>query len=137
MKPTPAQLANLRPLSADPAKASAQAKKTGFGTGTAKQCEATAKSGQRCKCPAAYGTPKCVKHGARRYKGTPPSPWAHLWAARRALARLDPDPELIRNPAWANARNVAARYALAVAWQAAQDGNPAPWRNLTTTPPTR
>jgi len=124
----PNSRANLRPVSRDPALASAMGKKYGFGN--LRTCE-------KCGKPAAFNTPVCVSHGARMYKGTPPSPWRELTLAREVLSSADISPELDRNEAW-RALDTAkpsvalpARVALLKAWNAMQEGNPGPWREMT------
>lgn len=106
----------------------------GFGAPGGARCGATTRAGTPCKNPPAHGTPKCHKHGAYRYKKAPAHPKPERWAALRELTAIDIDPELTRRPEWQAATQPETRLAVAMAWQAAQDGNPAPWRNLTTPP---
>ena len=130
------QLANLRPVSRDPAAASMMGKLHGFGSGSAKQCEAIHPSGDRCKRPAAFGTPKCLQHGARRYKNAPPAPpenRAYFSALKRLSdlkqAGLIPQ-ELERSKHWPKGKEWPRMVALVEAWNAMQNGDPTPWRNL-------
>ena len=131
-----AQLANLRPVSRDPAMASMMGKLHGFASGKHKQCEAIWPSGDRCKMPAAYGTPKCVRHGARKYAGTPSGTRTSVayGSAIKQLSALNAagliDPDLERHPAWDVGKNYPRKLALVEAWNAMQNGDPAPWRNL-------
>lgn len=139
-----ASLANLRPVSATPERARAFAKVHGIGgpNDTRKRCTAARKDGQRCGDLAAWGTPYCVRHGARRFKGTPDAPPENR-ATRDALAVLravPQPPDLIRTDAWRDAQNltrygarVARLAALAQAWQTGTEtGDWGPWRRLST-----
>lgn len=71
-----ASLANLRPVSADPEKLRKLPSLFGSPTATHKLCGAPCKGtddpsrkGQPCRRPAAYGTDRCPKHGARKLAG--------------------------------------------------------------------
>ena len=131
-----AQLANLRPVSRDPAMASMMGKLHGFASGKAKRCEAITRKGEPCKHPAAYGTPKCRKHGAKRYAKAPKATAGNVaWSsALKQLSALNAaglvDPELVRHPAWNVGKNFPRKLALVEAWNAMQNGDPAPWRRL-------
>ena len=140
---SPQSLANLRPVSATPERARAFAKVHGIGgpMDTRKRCEAPRKDGQPCRDLAAFGTPYCTTHGARRFKGTPGAPAANR-ATRGALAFLsaaDVPLDLQRTPAWQDAarsgisRGAVRRAALLKAWQAGTEtGDWGPWRRLKT-----
>ena len=133
------QLDNIRrgAVSASPEKARAAGKAYGFGSGRHQQCAATARSGERCKLPAAYGTPKCIKHGARRYKGTPDSPNRDVLQARNWLTQNPPPRDLTSHPEWLRTDTLGPRAGLmtkmklAIAWQAAQHGDWTLWRRAT------
>ena len=140
---SPQSLANLRPVSATPERARAFAKVHGIGGPMDKRprCTGTRKDGQPCGDLAAFGTGRCVRHGARRLAGLPGNQRAR--AARNAVAVLQATPQpldLIRSKPWADAQNVpgyAARMArlanLATAWQTGTEtGDWGPWRRLTT-----
>lgn len=132
------QLDNIRKgaVSACPEKAREAGRTYGFGSGKHTQCAGTTRSGERCKSPAAYGTPKCLKHGARTYKGTPPSPNRDVMQARWWLAQNPPPRDLISHPEWLKTDTLGPRagllrkMALAVAWQATLNGEWALWRDL-------
>lgn len=96
-----AQLANLRPVSRDRKLASEMGKKHGFGNPNGPRCaHVNDKTGKQCKRRPEYGTPVCRSHGARRYKGTPPSPFRHLDQARAYLKANPPPDDLRRHPVW-------------------------------------
>lgn len=88
LTPNPAQLANLRPISADPVANRLQGLTSGIGGPLDKRVKCGAPCKHRpypCPRPAAFGTGRCLSHGARRLAGD----------------RLPPDPErLAFNAAW-------------------------------------
>lgn len=139
---SPQSLANLRPVSATPERARAFAKVHGIGgpMDTRKRCEAPRKDGQPCRDLAAFGTPYCTTHGARRFKAAPPAPPGKR-ATAKALAFIADSPpplELQRTAAYAAAHGcgpgfgATRRAALLMAWQTGTEtGDWGPWRKLT------
>lgn len=137
-------LANLRPVSATPERARAFAKLHGIGgpLDKRKRCQGTRTDGGSCGDLAAFGTPYCVKHGARSVAKMPAR--AETRAARQALAFLEdagpPPPDLAREPAWIAAgsgmgmnKRVTRQAALRRAWDhGTETGDWKPWRNLAT-----
>lgn len=113
-----------------------------FGMGFHKRCIATRTDGQPCRGWAAFGTPKCIKHGARSYKGTPPPPAINrqVRAARNWLMYNPPDRELVRTPEWqatdrlGSKNGILRKMVLVAAWQAAQHGDWRHWRMLQQNP---
>ena len=126
---------NLRPISADPERARAQAKLTGFGSGHQRLCAGMAKHGGRCRNVAAFGTDKCIKHGARKLAGKP-SPNRDVREARESIKNVPRD--LQRTAEWLATDTMGARTgllrkaSLLAAWRQAEQGDWGPWRNLTT-----
>lgn len=131
------QIANLRPVSRDPALAREMARMHGFGSGKHRRCNATKRDGSPCRGWAMYGTPKCIKHGARQYSGTPSSPNRHVRQARDWLSENPPPLELTRTPEWRATETIGAQQGLlrkadlVAAWAAAQNGHWKAWRTLT------
>ena len=128
------QMANLKPISADPKRASETAKAHGFGSGKLKRCAGINKGGGRCGAPAAYGTDKCVKHGARKLAGKD-SPNRDVRAAREAIKdvprELEQTPEWQATDAMGSRKGLMRKAALLAAWRQTEKGNWAAWRMLT------
>ena len=110
-----------------------------FGMGFHRRCNATRTDGQPCRGWAAFGTPKCIKHGARRLAGVP-SPNREVRAARNWLMENRPPVELTRTPEWqatdrlGSKNGILRKMVLVAAWQAAQHGDWRHWRMLQQNP---
>lgn len=104
-------------------------------------CTGLTKAGEPCRATAAYGTDRCIAHGARRAKPDPRRAYvngalAALHAARRDLFGGAFPRELMAQDAWQHAETLRpgdrarAQADLATAWHArGQDGG-AQWRRV-------
>lgn len=121
-------------VSKDPKLASAMGKAHGFGSGKHKQCKGITRTGNRCLGPAAHGTDKCIKHGARKLAGIP-SPNRDVRAMRESIKDVPPD--LVKTAEWLATDAMGARKglmrkaALLAAWRKTEQGDWSAWRQMT------